>query len=69
MHLVSTVSQIVAVGGRTFPFAEGECIWTESSYKYAMNEFAALATLAGWRCQATWTDERAWFSVQYLTTG
>ena len=68
MHLVSTVSQIVAVGGRTFPFAEGESIWTESSYKYGVSEFAALAALAGWRCQATWTDERAWFSVQYLTT-
>ncbi len=67
MHLVSTVSQIVAVAGRTFPFAEGESVWTESSYKYAVNEFAALAALAGWRCQARWTDERAWFSVQYLT--
>jgi len=69
MHLVATVSQIVAVGGHTFRIAEGESIWTESSYKYGVSEFAALAALAGWRCQATWTDERAWFSVQYLTTG
>ncbi len=68
MHLVSTVSQRAAVGGETFRFAEGESIWTESSYKYGMHEFAALAALSGWRCEATWTDERAWFSVQYLTT-
>jgi len=69
MHLVATVGQIVVVGGQAFRFAEGESIWTESSYKYGMSEFAALATLAGWHCEATWTDERAWFSVQYLTTG
>ncbi len=69
MHLVATVAQIVAVGGQAFRFAEGESIWTESSYKYGVSEFAALAALAGWRRQATWTDERAWFSVQYLTTG
>ncbi len=69
MHLVATVGQLVTVGGQTFRFAEGESIWTESSYKYGMREFAALAALAGWRCERTWTDERAWFSVQYLTTG
>lgn len=69
MHLVSTSSQRVAVGGETFRFSEGESIWTESSYKYGTREFATLAALAGWRCEATWTDERAWFSVQYLTSG
>jgi dimethylhistidine N-methyltransferase len=69
MHLVATVSHIAAVGGQTFAFAEGESIWTESSYKYGVNEFAALAALAGWRREAIWTDERAWFSVQYLTVG
>jgi uncharacterized SAM-dependent methyltransferase len=63
------VSQIATVGGQSFRFAQGESIWTESSYKYGVSEFAALAALAGWRCEATWTDERAWFSVQYLTTG
>ena len=67
MHLVSRVSQLVTLVGRTFRFAEGESIWTESSYKYGIREFAALAALAGWRCERTWTDERAWFSVQYLT--
>ncbi len=69
MHLVSTVDQLVSVAGHTFAIRAGESIWTESSYKYGMREFAALAALAGWRCERTWTDERAWFSVQYLTTG
>jgi dimethylhistidine N-methyltransferase len=69
MHLVSTAAQLVTVGGRTFRLDEGESIWTESSYKYGMREFATLAALAGWQCERTWTDERNWFSVQYLTTG
>jgi L-histidine Nalpha-methyltransferase len=67
MHLVSEVAQVVTVAGEAFRFEPGESIWTESSYKYELREFAALAALAGWRCERTWTDERAWFSVQYLT--
>lgn len=66
MHLVSTCEQVAHVGGEGFRFAEGESIWTESSYKYDLREFAVLAALAGWRCESVWTDERAWFSVQYL---
>jgi len=66
MHLVSTVRQSVRVGRQTFPFEAGETIWTESSYKYGPDEFAALAALAGWRLERSWTDERAWFSVQFL---
>jgi len=69
MHLVSTTAQEVAIAGRTFRFEPAETIWTESSYKYELREFAALAVLAGWRCERIWTDERAWFSVQYLVTG
>jgi L-histidine N-alpha-methyltransferase len=68
MHLVATASQEVTVGAEVFSFTEGESIWTESSYKYDLREFAALATLAGWRTERVWTDERAWFSVQHLTT-
>jgi dimethylhistidine N-methyltransferase len=69
MHLVSTEDQVVTVAGEALGFARGESIWTESSYKYALGEFAALAAVAGWSCEQTWTDPRAWFSVQYLTTG
>jgi dimethylhistidine N-methyltransferase len=67
MHLVSTTGQRVTVAGESFAFAPGESIWTESSYKYGTREFAALAALAGWRCERTWTDARAWFGVHYLT--
>jgi L-histidine N-alpha-methyltransferase len=67
MHLVSRTAQAVNVAGERFRFDPGETIWTESSYKYELRELAALAALAGWRCERAWTDERAWFSVHYLT--
>jgi len=67
MHLVSTAPQVVTIAGRVVVFREGETIWTESSYKYDVEEFTALATLAGWRCEETWTDDRAWFGVHYLS--
>jgi uncharacterized SAM-dependent methyltransferase len=67
MHLVSQAPQLVTLTGEAFRFEAGESIWTESSCKFDLGEFAVLAALAGWRCERTWTDERAWFSVQYLT--
>lgn len=69
MHLVSGASQIVHVGAERFSFREGEHIVTEYSYKYTLNSFAALASKAGYTVEQVWTDDRRWFSVQYLTTG
>lgn len=67
MHLESVEDQLVRVAGRTWKFREGETIHTENSYKYVPREFDALAALAGWRLERTWTDERAWFAVKYFT--
>ncbi len=67
MHLVSTVDQDVRVAGRRFHFAAGESIHTENSYKYSRDGFAALAAGAGLAVRRVWTDERRWFSVQWLT--
>lgn len=66
MHLVSRRPQAVHLAGRTFSFAEGESIRTEYSYKYSLEDVRALAIPAGLRPQHVWTDERGWFSVQYL---
>lgn len=43
-----------------------ERIRVEHSYKYDLPGFAALAAGAGLRVERVWTDERGWFSVQYL---
>jgi L-histidine N-alpha-methyltransferase len=66
MHLESLKAQAVTVAGHTFAFREGETIHTESSYKYTVDSFRALATSAGWRPAAVWTDERHYFSIHAL---
>jgi dimethylhistidine N-methyltransferase len=66
MHLESLKDQTVTVAGHTFAFREGETIHTESSYKYTVDSFRALATGAGWRPAATWTDPLGYFSIHAL---
>lgn len=66
MHLVSLKRQSVRIGGSEISFKLGESIWTESSYKYTPEEFAQLASCAGFTVEHVWTDARQLFSVQYL---
>ena len=66
MHLVSLREQSVEVLGERFTFAEGESIHTESSYKYAPEEFATLAERAGWTPESVWTDDEGLFSLHLV---
>jgi dimethylhistidine N-methyltransferase len=66
MYLVSREAQRVTIDGRDFDFAAGEKIHTENSYKYAIDEFHALAARAGWSPAAWWTDPADLFSVHLL---
>jgi len=66
MHLVSRSEQTVTVAGHSFDFAEGESIHTESSYKYDVEEFMALAEQAGFVSEQVWTDDQQLFSVHCL---
>ncbi len=68
MHLISLCQQRVRVNNTVIHFAEGESIWTESSYKYTIEEFSDLAAAAGFHIERTWTDDRNWFSVHYAET-
>jgi dimethylhistidine N-methyltransferase len=68
MHLVSQRDQAVHLDNVSIHFAKGESIWTESSYKFDLDEFARIAAAAGFKVEQVWTDERQWFSVQYLVT-
>jgi len=68
MHLVSQRDQVVHLNRETISFARGESIWTESSYKYTLDEFEQMAAAAGFKVERVWMDERQWFSVQYLVT-
>ena len=66
MHLIGRKAQTVRVLGRSFSFRAGESIHTESSYKYSLERFAALARGSGWTPRATWTDAVGMFSVHAL---
>ncbi len=52
--------------GMTVPFARGERIHTESSYKYSMDDIAALAERTGYALARSWTDKAERFSVNLL---
>ncbi len=64
MHLVSTIDQRVTINGTTVHFDAGESIWTESSYKYSVEQFSAMASEAGFEAEQVWTDDDLLFSVQ-----
>lgn len=66
MHLISKKSQSVRLLGTNFAFRAGESIHTESSYKYSLDRFAALARGSGWTPRASWTDKAGMFSVHAL---
>lgn len=66
MHLESKTEQTVQLDGKEFCFSAGETIHTENSYKYGLEEFAALAESAGFRAKHAWTDPKGLFSLHWL---
>jgi dimethylhistidine N-methyltransferase len=66
MYLVSAIAQSVQIGEVTIPFAAGERLQTENSYKYSIAEFQEIARLAGFQSKRVWTDAQQWFSLHYL---
>lgn len=65
MHLVSTTAQRVRIprADVSVDFAEGEGIWTESSYKYELAQIVDLVTGAGFESHAQWVDPDARFAL------
>jgi L-histidine N-alpha-methyltransferase len=63
MHLRSRVAQQVHIAktGQTIVFAEGETIHTENSYKYSVEEIAALGAQAHLALAHTWFDRQRYF--------
>ena len=66
MHLVSLREQTVHLDNAAIHFGKGESIWTESSYKFSLDEFEQMAATAGFKVEQVWTDDQQWFSIQYL---
>jgi dimethylhistidine N-methyltransferase len=66
MHLEATVAHEIDVGGTRIPFARGETIWTESSYKYDRDQLATVTSAAGFDVERLWTDAEDKFWVALL---
>ncbi len=66
MHLVSTCHQTLHINGHCFEFREGESLHTENSYKYAPDEFIALAEQNGFRAVRHWVDPEGLFAIYLL---
>ena len=66
MHLISKKALTARILGRSFSFRAGESIHTESSYKYSLDRFTALARGSGWTPLESWTDAAGMFSVHAL---
>jgi len=69
IDLVSRCDQHVHIAGTTFAFARGEPLHVEDSWKYAAEDFQALARGAGFRPIDVWADEQELFSVHLLAVG
>jgi len=69
MHLVSNTDQQVYVEalGKKFSFKKGDSIHTENSYKYSLDQIAALATDSGFTIKKDFTDEKKWFNISLLS--
>jgi dimethylhistidine N-methyltransferase len=70
MHLVSVRPQTVNIprAGAEVRFADGESIWTESSYKYEPAEIIELVSETGFRLHAQWVDPDARFALTLFVT-
>jgi L-histidine N-alpha-methyltransferase len=68
MHLESRQAQTVPIRalGIDVPFAAGETIHTESSYKFRVDQIVALAAETGFELRRTWSDSRGWFASNLL---
>ena len=67
LHLRARTALVsVRVLGHNFSFRPGESIHTESSYKYSLQRFTALARGADWQVRESWTDKAGMFSVHAL---
>lgn len=69
MHLAAIGAQAIGIDGEHFSFGDGETIHTENSYKFSLDEFAALADAAGFATRRVWRDDAGLFSVHCLQAG
>jgi len=69
MHLESRADQRVTIAkaGVSVPFAKGERIWTESSYKYEPPQIDEMGLNAGFVTREQWIDDESRFALTLFT--
>lgn len=65
-HLVARRPAEWRLGGRTFAFAEGESIHTDTSHKYDPDAFRSIAARAGWEPVRHWPDADGMLGLHLL---
>jgi dimethylhistidine N-methyltransferase len=65
MHLVSARPQRIRIrgAGLNFTMKDGETIWTESSYKYTLDQVGAMLETAGFSRRQSWVEDDAQFAL------
>jgi L-histidine Nalpha-methyltransferase len=65
MYLVSLATQLVHIPALDLkiPFAEGERIHTENSYKFTSETINGIVSAAGFSLERSWTDPQNYFAV------
>jgi len=66
MHLVSREKQALQLAGHRFELEAGESVHTENSYKYAPQEFLALAGRCRFEPVRHWVDDAGLFAIYLL---
>lgn len=71
MHLESRAAQVVSIrdAGITVRFAQGERIWTESSYKYTPGQIDRMGIDTGFGTRDQWIDGEAQFALTLFSAG
>jgi dimethylhistidine N-methyltransferase len=71
MHLVARTAHRVRIDAPDLEidFANGEAIWTESSYKYRPDEVVQVGERAGFTCLAQWVEKSALFALSLFQAG
>ena len=67
MYLQSLFQQVVNIRDHEYFFDAEECIHTENSYKYSLEEFQSLAFNAGFHSNKVWVDKNNYFSVHLFS--
>ncbi len=63
MHLRARRRTEISLDDGRFPFAEGETLHTEFSYKYTRAIMEGMLEKTPWSMERFWTDPKEWFAV------